>query len=255
MELERLKVQPDLITGTSIGGMLGALLAFGLSLTEIRTFFMQLSVSSLFQLTTSTPSVTGNRKIEKQLEVTLNGRPAFADLQTPLAIVTTDFVRRKEVVLDEGDVITAVLATIAIPLVFPPVERDGHILVDGGVLNNTPFDVARARGATFVIAVDLSNTAPYGTPIPADKEAKKMMDRMVLRTQQRKTWQILSTLTDIITTQSFNARLAISRPDVLLQPNLGTIGLFDFHRMDEGIAVGQTAVREAEAQLTVVSSQ
>ncbi|MEM7116565.1 MAG: patatin-like phospholipase family protein [Chloroflexota bacterium] len=255
MELERLKIQPELITGTSIGGMLGALLAFGLSIEEIRAFFTQLSVSSLFQLTTSTPSVTGNRKIEKLLETTLNGRPTFADLQIPLAIVTTDFVRRKEVVLDEGDVISAVLATIAIPLVFPPVEREGHTLVDGGVLNNTPFDVARARGATFVIAVDLSNTAPYGTPIPPDKEAKKMVDRMVLRTQQRKSWQVLSTLTDIITAQSFNARLAISRPDVLLQPNLGTIGLFDFHRMDEGIAVGQTAVREAEEQLTVISEQ
>lgn len=253
MELERLRVRPDLITGTSIGGMLGSLLAFGLSVTELVTFFSQLSVSSIFQLTTSGPSVTGNRKVEKLLEATFNGRPTFTDLQTPLAIVTTDLVTRTEVVLDDGDLISAVLATIAIPLVFPPVEREGHTLVDGGVLNNTPFDTARARGATFVIAVDLTNTAPYGTPIPPDKEAKNVVDRMVSRTQQRRTWQVLSTLTDIITAQSFNTRLAISRPDVLLRPKLGTIGLFDFHRMDEGIAVGQTAVRDAEEQLTVIS--
>ena len=255
MELEALGIRPNLITGTSIGGMMGALLAMGLTVTEITTFFANLSVSSMFQLTKrTTPAVTGTQKIEKLLVETLNGRPTFADLQTPLAVVTTDLVTRQAVILDEGDLISAVLATIAIPLVFPPVERNGHVLVDGGLLNNTPFDVARARGATFVIAVDLTNTAPYGTPVPPDKSGTGMVERMLVRTQQGRTWQILSTVTDIITTQSFNARLAVSRPDVLLRPKLGTIGLFDFHRMEDGIAAGRTAVRDAGDQLSFVSN-
>jgi NTE family protein len=254
LELEALDIRPNLITGTSIGGMMGALLAMGLSVAEITAFFASLSVSSMFQLTKrTTPAMTGMQKIEKLLVETLNGRPTFADLKIPLAVVTTDLVHRQVVILDDGDLISAVLATIAIPLVFPPVERGEHVLVDGGLLNNTPFDVARARGATFVIAVDLTNTAPFGTPVPPDKSGTGMVERMLVKTQQGRTWQIVSAVTDIITTQSFNARLAVSRPDVLLRPKLDTIGLFDFHRMEDGIMAGRTAVREAVDQLSVIS--
>jgi len=185
--------------------------------------------------------------MEKLLTETL-GRITFADLSTPLAVMTTDLISRQSVTLDAGDVVTAVLATIAIPLVFPPVAWQGMSLVDGGLLNNTPFDVARARGATAVIAVDLSNTAPYGTPSDAPP-ASGVIAKALSITQRGRTWQILSATMDIITMQSFNARLAISRPDVLLRPYLGTISLFDFHRWQEGVEAGRTAVREAETQL------
>ena len=151
--------------------------------------------------------------------------------------------------LDEGGLISAVLATIAIPIVLPPVEREGQVLVDGGLLNNTPFDIARARGATAVIAVDLSHSAPYGTSTVDAPPPFGVIAKALALTQRRRTWQIMSTVADIITAQSFNARLAISQPDVLLRPYLGSIGLFDFHRWQEGIEAGRTAVREAETQL------
>ncbi|MCA9946125.1 MAG: hypothetical protein KC449_21725, partial [Anaerolineales bacterium] len=74
-------------------------------------------------------------------------------------------------------------------------------------------------------------------------------------TQRRKTWQIMSVVADIITAQTLQKHLAISRPEILLQPNMGSIGLFDFHRLDEGIKAGQTAVREVEKQLSVIGKQ
>jgi NTE family protein len=199
-------------------------------------------------------SLTGITKIEQLLESYI-GRPTFAELGIPLAVVTSDLVARKEVILDEGDVITAVLATIAIPILFPPVEVDGMVLTDGGILNNTPFNIAQARGATYVIAVDLTNTAPFGTPDKPAPTPTGVLGRALALTQRRKTWQIMSVVADIITAQTLQKHLAISRPDVLLRPHMGSIGLFDFHRLDEAIEAGRTAVREAEKQLSVIGGR
>lgn len=249
MELERLGIRPHLIVGTSIGGMIGALYAAGLGMEDILAFFRKLSVSGMYALPGNAPALTSNAKVGKLLEATL-GRITFTDLQTPLALITADLVGRHEVVLDEGDLISAILATIAIPIIFPPVERDDQVLIDGGILNNTPFDTARARGATYVIAVDLSNTAPFGTPSEPAPPATGMIARALSITRRRRTWQVLSTVTDIITTRSVDARLAVSRPELFLRPEMGTIGLFDFHRWEEGVAAGRQAVKAVEDQLT-----
>ncbi len=254
MELERLGIRPFLITGTSIGGLVGALFAAGLTTAEMTAFFQEFNISKFYTLPGSAPALTKSSKIEQFLEETL-GRPTFADLNLPLAVVTTDLVTRKEVILDEGDVITAVLATMAIPILFPPVEMGKMVLADGGILNNTPFSIARARGATYVIAVDLSNTAPFGSPDEPAPPPTGVVARALALTQKRRTWQIMSTVTDIITAQTLNKHLAVSRPELLLQPHMGSIGLFDFHRLHDGIEAGRTAVLEVEKQLSLISDQ
>jgi NTE family protein len=248
MALEQMGIRPDLITGTSIGGLIGALVAAGLPPNDLAAFFQKVNLSQMYSLPGSAPGLSSTGKIEKLLVETI-GRITFADLQIPLAVAATDLVGRKVVILDEGDVITAVLASIAIPILFPPVKREGMALVDGGLLNNLPFDIARARGATCVIAVDLSNSAPYGTPAEPAPPASGILERALAITQRQRTWQVLSAVADIITMQSFNARMAIAPPDVLLRPDMSTIGIFDFHRLDEGITVGKTAVLDAEKQI------
>lgn len=251
MELERLGIRPNLITGTSIGGLVGALYAAGLTCDDLVDCFRRISIGSMYSFAASLPALTGVTKLEQLLESYI-GRPKFSELGIPLSVVTSDLVARKEVILDEGDVITAVLATIAIPILFPPVERDGMVLTDGGFLNNTPFNIARARGATYVIAVDLSNSAPFGTPDKPAPTPTGVLGRALALTQRRKTWQIMSVVADIITAQTLQKHLAISRPELLLQPLMGSIGLFDFHRLDEGIEAGRTAVREVENKLSAI---
>jgi NTE family protein len=247
-ELSRLGIKPRLITGTSIGGMVGALAAAGLSAEEMGAIFRQMSPSHMYTLPGGAPSFSGNIKLEKLLEESL-GRITFADLRFPLAVMTVDLISRKGVIIDEGDLVTAILATAALPLLLPPVERDGLLLVDGGILNNLPFDVARARGATYVIAVDLTHTAPYGTPSEPAPPFTGLLARVMNITRRRPMFQVLSTVADIITIQSINTRLAVSPPELLLRPRLSTIGLFDFHRWEEGIEAGKTAVREVEDEL------
>jgi NTE family protein len=245
--LEDAGLRPDLITGTSIGGLVGGLYAAGLSADEMITFFRQVTFGQIFARPGGEPSLTNNSKFTTLLERTI-GRPTFDELQVPLAVVAVDLISRREVVLDEGDVVTALLATTAFPIVLPPVTREGQLLVDGGLLNNVPFDVARARGATHVVAVDLSNSLPYGSPaeIPS---GSGLVARALAMTQRTALWQVLTTVTDIVTTQSVKARMAISPPDLMIRPEVGTIGIFDFHRLDEGLQAGEQAIEEVEEQL------
>jgi NTE family protein len=248
MEFERLGIRPALITGTSIGGMLGALYAAGLDAARLMDFFRQLQVDKLYALPGNSFSLTNNNKLEKLLEQTI-GRLHFSDLQIPLAVTATDIRRHKLVVLDDGDLISAILATTALPIVLPPVERNGLILIDGGLLNNVPFDVAYARGATHVLAVDLTNAAAYGVNGEAVPQPTGRFSRIMKIPQLFGTWQVLNAVMDIVTEQSLQTRLALTEPDVLIQPFIDTIGVLDFHRLEEGVAAGVTAVQEIETQL------
>lgn len=248
IELERLGIRPQLISGTSVGGLVGGLLASGLSAEEILFFIQELSLGQLFSLPGGAPSFTGNSRIKSLLQETI-GDITFEDLEIPLSVVTADLISRNEIVLDHGDLISALLATMALPVLLPPVERDGLVLIDGGIINNVPFDVVRARGATYVIAVDLTNTAPYGTPDEPGPPVTGVLARMVDITRRRPIFQIMSTVADIVSKQSLNARLAVSQPDLLLRPKLSTIGLFDFHTWEAGVTAGREAVKEIEPDL------
>ena len=162
--------------------------------------------------------------------------------------MATDLVRQREVVLDSGDVVSAVLATIALPVLLPPVERQGLVLVDGGLLNNTPFDVARNRGADLVIGVDLMNTAPFGTEPTAPGKPSGLLDRVFEFTQRHRSWQVASAAIDLISNASLRIRQAVNPPDLLLRPRLGTIDLLDFHRWEEAYQAGRRVVLDhAEA--------
>jgi NTE family protein len=257
MELERLGIKPDLVTGTSIGGLVGAMVAAGTPVDDMAAFFEEVSFTHLYALPTSIPALSHNSKLKRIIKETIQSE-TFADLTLPLAVVTVDLVSRKEIILDEGDLLSAVLATMSIPVLLPPIERDGLVLIDGGILNNVPFDVARARGATYVIAIDLTNTAPFGTGDDEDDNLyapTTMLERALAMTRRRRTWQILSTTTDIISSRSLSARLAISQPELIIRPEMGTMGLFDFHRWQEGIERGRQAVLDVEGELVALKNQ
>lgn len=241
-ELNAIGIKPDLITGTSIGGLVAALAAFGKSPEQIHQFFSDLTLGSLYNRPGSSPAVSGLAQFESAL-VKAIGRPAFKESTIPFSVIATNLVTRQEVVLDEGDVISAVLASMAFPIMLPPVERNGLILVDGGLVNNVPFDVARARGATRVIAVDLANSAPYGTE-PKINSATGLLGRAVNITKKRPTFQVMTAVTDIITERTMQARMAISPPDLLIRPAMDHVGLIDFDMTPAAVITGRKSIRE-----------
>lgn len=148
--VEQSGVPIDMVVGTSIGSIVGGLYAMGQTSEQLDSLFRTRGWADLF-----TGSLMGDSIVRTLRDLT--GREmTFESLQIPFRCVAVDMNKMKEVVLSEGDLAQAMRASMAIPLVFKPVKMDGMRLIDGGVLNNLPVDVARDMGADYVIAVDLT---------------------------------------------------------------------------------------------------
>lgn len=183
--LEAAGVRPDLIVGTSMGAMIGALAASGYSGAELDSLVRSLTLEDVFRSYSPTgPRAWGsllplvvweegergfvvqgaavrlsavNRMLNTMLlRGNLTARGDFDRLPIPLRVVATDLQDRSPVVLSGGDLAQAVRASTAIPLVFPPERIDGKTLTDGGLSDNIPVAVARELGAARVIVSDVS---------------------------------------------------------------------------------------------------
>ncbi|HRQ04466.1 MAG TPA: patatin-like phospholipase family protein [Nitrosomonas halophila] len=152
----------DLIAGSSIGALVGAVYAAGnLDALEssFRTFDWKKLVS-LLDLTLPKSGLMDGKKVMDFVSTHLEIRE-IEQLPRPFQAVATDILTAREIALGTGDLINAIRASIAVPGIFTPVYSDEHVLVDGGLVNPVPVSVARAMGADFVIAIDLNHEAPY----------------------------------------------------------------------------------------------
>jgi NTE family protein len=150
--IEESGVPVDMIVGTSIGSIVGGLYAVGLRSAQLDSMFRAQSWVDLFKGSVMGDSIVHTlRRMAGNCTVT-----DFDQLPLPFRCVAVDIKKLREVVLSSGDLATAMRASMAIPVVFKPVQLDGMTLVDGGVLNNLPVDVAQAMGADRIIAVDLA---------------------------------------------------------------------------------------------------
>ncbi len=273
MELELMGIRPDLITGTSVGAIIGAMLSAGLTPTQMADSIRSVQPIALYALPQDGRSITSNERVEAMLvkrfvdhfgedhfEGRAHQRPTFDDLDIPLAVVATDLVTHQEIVIDSGDLVRALVASASVPVLFPPVPYADRMLVDGGMVNNLPVDVARSRGALFTIGVDLSYAAPYTDDFEqieseehkrlfnlewAELISGKIFDRALYNAARQPLWRVVTSLMDIVTTQNSRLNSLYNPPDVLIRPYMGEIGLLDFHMADKGIEAGRKAVHRA----------
>lgn len=148
--VEQSGVPIDMVVGTSIGSIVGGLYSMGTTSEQLDSLFRNRAWTDLF-----TGSLMGDSIVRTLRELT-GSEVSFESLRIPFRCVAVDMNKMKEVVLKEGNLAQAMRASMAIPLVFKPVKIGNMKLVDGGVLNNLPVDVARDMGADIVIAVDLT---------------------------------------------------------------------------------------------------
>ncbi|WP_312798453.1 patatin-like phospholipase family protein [Tianweitania sp.] len=186
--LDELGIRPVAIAGSSIGAIMGAAMASGLSGKEIHEF-ARLVLSKRAELTrrmwSARPGTlsdlmsSGLRvsqfNIQRLLSAFLpDGLPAsFEDLQIPLKVTATDFFKQEQVVIEDGELQSALCASAAIPAIFSPVQRDGRTLIDGGIYNPVPFDLVEGQ-ADIVIAIDV-----IGDPIEDIGRTPKSMDMLL----------------------------------------------------------------------------
>jgi NTE family protein len=153
--LERAGIAVDCIAGTSAGSLVGVAYAAGLNSDQLLEMALRMRWRDILQPVWPRQGFISFAKLESFLARSL-GDLTFADLKIPYAAVTADLATGKQVVLREGRVARAVRASCSVPGIATPVEIDGRLLVDGGVVNNLPISVVRNLGADVVIAVGLA---------------------------------------------------------------------------------------------------
>ena len=154
--LGELGLRADHVAGTSAGSIVGALYAGGYSSGDIAEIVRTVDWNDLVQPCLPRLGLVRADKLERRVDELLGGR-SFDELDVPFAAVAVDLVSGTEVVLREGNVAAAVRASCSIPGIFEPVVVGSRVLVDGGVLNDVPADVALSMGADCVLAVDLNS--------------------------------------------------------------------------------------------------
>lgn len=245
--LEAREWRPDLLTGTSMGGIIAAAYASGMTVAEMEQEAVALtSLRRLARLLDRKPTPAGLIAGEHLLRYfrTKLRRARFHELQIPLGLMAVDCDTGEQVPLREGDVALAVRATMAFPGVFAPVVIDGRTLVDGGASDNLPVALAREMGAARVVAVDV---CPRGAPCiggEGDEDGTSLVPApKLMALMQRGFDLIMATLTDL--------RLQQCPADVLIRPTVPAgVGTFTgFTRIPECIAAGEAAVREHEDAL------
>lgn len=151
--LKRHNIPVDLIVGTSIGALIGAIYALDIPLRDAEERALKITWWQLTDFVISKIGFLEGRNLERIIRESIEEK-GFEDLKIPLAVVATDIENGEEVVITSGDLCRVIKASCAIPGIFIPVRIDDRLLVDGGLKNPVPTEVARRMGATFIIAVD-----------------------------------------------------------------------------------------------------
>jgi NTE family protein len=266
-------IKPDLVCGTSIGALVGAAYTGG-ELDRLESWVRSLNlqtVVSFLDFSLGSGLIKGDKLIEFFRSHFVDRD--ISDLALPFGAVATDLRRGREVWLREGRVTDAVRASIALPGLFVPVQREGSWLVDGGLVNPVPVSLCRAMGADLVIAVDLNadllgrhlkpKPAPsthHKTPPESDTLADSVMARIEASMSQfginhksepeaPAMLDVLASSINIMQVLITRSRLAGEPADVMVTPLLADLGLMEFHRASVAIDAGRQAVEEVMPQL------
>ena len=235
--LDELGVPIHCIAGTSIGAIAGAIIAAG-RIQEALAWCAQPDWKKLpplmFGNRLSSKALMQGRRVET-LIARLIGVQTFDELSLPFAAVATDFHTGEPVVMREGNLLSAVRGSMSIPGVFRPVERDGHILIDGQLVDPVPVAACRAMGADTVIAVDINPPSAAVTTKPWSKV---------------NIFDVLVGTISIFNLAMTRHALSLNRPDVLIRPEVGDIWTLDFRHAERLVALGRDAVDVAVKKLT-----
>jgi NTE family protein len=251
--LEREGFHPQAVAGTSYGGLVAALYALGHSPSEIEDMFALVDQSRLYgRPKGSASSLLGLVGARAWLERTIGTR-TFSELRIPCALTAADLESGREIILSKGRLLDAVLATIALPGLFPVVSLDGLELVDGGVVDPVPVAVARSLAPKMpVVAVVLS--LPEGAParhlpFPVPRRLPRVIIDRLVQTRFARVFDVFMRSVDIGSRQLAELRLRLESPDVIIRPAVDDIELLDRVDVRAVARLGEEAVKAAMPDL------
>jgi NTE family protein len=262
--LDEMRIPIDAIAGTSMGAVVGGLYASGMRVEDIEKLLRSLNWEDAFRDRPPREELGFRRKQDdreflvryalgvqeqgfvlprglvqgQKLEQVLRSASlpvaaiqSFDHLPIPFRAVATDLETGEPVILDSGDLVTAMRASMSAPGVFTPVERDGRLLVDGGLVENLPVEIARSMGVDVVIAVDVS------FPLYAKEDLKSPIEI---------TNQAFAIL---IRGRTRQQRALLGPNDIVIEPPLGRFPSADFGRVPQALRAGEEGARDAADQL------
>ena len=284
--LERRGVVPDVITGASVGALVGAVRSAG-RLPDLEDWVRSLTQRDVWRLVDTTfrggGVMTGNRLMEAVAEHV--GDAPIEDLPIAFGAVATDLYTGEEVWLRDGPYMAAVRASSGLPGLFSPTWHQQRWLIDGGVVNPVPVSMCRALGAQVVIAVDLSRSVTQAALRANDQPSNHgssgagshanhrdgdagqegtailarwsgLVDGLVESFRSRRSepglLEVMSSAVNIMQDRITRSRLAIDPPELVLRPQLPDFQLMDFHRAREAIEAGRNCVEEAGPQFDAI---
>ena len=226
-------IQIDLLAGTSIGAMVAAFHAFEVPIETMRQQAVAMSWSKVSAFTVSRSGLLSNRVIGEIVERHL-GRVNIEDAPLPLAIIATDIARGEKVVLREGNLARAIMASTCVPGIFTPIEIDGRLLVDGFLVENVPISPLQNMDADLIAAVCLSTMKIYREPSGVINILMNAFEIAI----------------------DSHTRRAIRGADVVIEPNLTHLTTTDPDQQgalfDEGYTAGLLAVPKIQKQLQLL---
>jgi NTE family protein len=250
--LDELGVRPSAIAGTSIGAVIGAFYASGVPARQIRDEFHQLifpedeadaggfelprgirQLLDLIDIDVKSGGLLRGEKFLDRLYEDVRAR-TFEELQIPLKVVATEFWTREQRVVETGELIPAVRASMSLPVLFSPVVHGTAVLMDGGAVNPVPYDLL-FDDCDFTIAVDV---AGQRTPGPNDQIPS-------LTESIFNTFQIMSKAI-------VDQKLRVRAPDVYLRPEIVDVQVLDFDRAEEIYAGAESACQELRERLAAL---
>lgn len=246
------------IAGTSFGGLVGVLYAVGFSPDEIQSKFESVSQKTLFGRDVQDgPSLLGLNGIRSLLNELL-GEKTFNDLRIPCAVTAVDLKKGTEIILSEGSLVQAVLATIALPGIFPVQYVNDWSLIDGGVLNPIPVSVARMLSPDLpIVAVAL--TEPPETPIrgytiPFPSIFPRQIIERLSRISLAQSLDVFLRSVDAGTRAVAYLRLQVDKPDVIIRPDVHHIDILDEVDVADLANRGERALEEALPEIKRATS-
>ncbi len=273
--LEERNINIDIITGTSIGAMIGGLYASGMSTAEMEKIIHEVDMMMLAKILIPklfSPGFIDNKRIFDFIN-DLAGNQKIENLKIPFAAVATDLITGEEVVFNKGYLKDAIIASIAIPTVLQPVYHNNRYLIDGGLCNPLPISVALEMKAQKIIAVNVSpNPKRFTSKMKSKKteEVKQLLKKLPalfsnllndsktegkelpeLQAENRNEpeyspsmFNILLQTFSISTNNLMAQHLRMAKPDILITPKLEEYDMLDFYKGKEIVKCGYDAAKK-----------
>jgi len=237
--LEQEGIRPAIVCGSSIGSLIGAAYAMG-RLGRLTEWLRSLDFSKMWKLMDFTLSggVLAGKKLISFFEEHVQDL-TIEELPLTYGAVACDLTSGREVWLKSGPVLEAVRASIALPGLLTPLIQEERVLVDGGLVNPVPVSMCRALGADIVIGVNLNGDLMSNVRPRAELEGNFADEKLGLL-------EVVGRSINVMQDRITRSRLAGDPPEIMFQPLLGSFGLLDFHRADEGIEEGVRCVQRMQ---------